>query len=337
MSAPTSFPPKAPKRAVDSDSRQLAGVLLEMAGLGKPAEIRPLGRHSNAHYLIRGGDGGRYVLRRFKENPPPHSARVRCERECWIYEQLAVTGAPVPRLLAASTEPGAQAMLTAYVEGDHLGTIVPRLPNDRAASAWSSCGRTLAAVHAIDGRRAAAAGCERVGIEHPAASRGPWHYEEALSYLEQLAIARPDVGSLSELAAAVNDALPLYRRAPLVLCQYDAHLWQFLVAHDSQGQWRCTAILDWEHADLDDPDWDLAQLDGFRFAPVGAVPGDFFAGYGRTPASPLYTLYRLERAAWILSRHASGGHDWLALSVPLAEQLIRGLLARPDELREQIR
>ena len=160
---------------------------------------------------------------------------------------------------------------------------------------------------------------------------------QALSYLEHLAIARPDVGSLSELAAAVNDALPLYRRAPLVLCQYDAHLWQFLVAHDSQGQWRCTAILDWEHADLDDPDWDLAQLDGFRFAPVGAVPGDFFAGYGRTPASPLYTLYRLERAAWILSRHASGGHDWLALSVPLAEQLIRGLLARPDELREQIR
>jgi hypothetical protein len=157
-----------------------------------------------------------------------------------------------------------------------------------------------------------------------------------LTYLGGLASVRHDLGPLNELVAAVNDALALYQRAPLVLCQYDAHLWRFLVARDARGQWRCTPILDWEHADLDDPDWDLAQLDGFRWTTVGAVPGDFFAGYGRTPTSPLYTLYRRERAAWILSRHAAGDHDWLELSVPPAEQLIRRLLAQAHELREQI-
>ena len=86
--------------------------------------------------------------------------------------------------------------------------------------------------------------------------------------------------------------------------------------------WECTAILDWEHADLDDPDYDLAQLDGFRFAPVGPVPPEFFAAYGRTPSSPLYSLYRVERAAWILDAHARGV-AWPAESVPLAESFLR--------------
>lgn len=317
-------------------ARDLAASLLEKAGLGAMADIRPLGLHSNAHYVISGSDGGRYVLRRFEEKGPPHAARVRLERECWVYEQLTLCGAPVPRLLAASNEPGAEAMLTVHVEGEHLGTVLPTLPEHEAAGAWSSCGRALAAVHAVDGRRAAAAGCERVGIKHPDASRGPWHYDEALSNLVLLGSARRDLGSLDELVAAVNHALPLYRRAPLALCQYDAHLWQFLVAPDAQGRWRCTAILDWENADLDDPDWDLAQLDAFRWTNVGAVPMHFFSGYRRVPASPLYTLYRLERAAWILARHAGGGHDWLALSVPPAERLIRRLLARPAGLRREI-
>jgi hypothetical protein len=46
-------------------------------------------------------------------------------------------------------------------------------------------------------------------MKRPTESRGPWHYEEALTSLEQLATARPDLGSLSELAAAVRDAQPV--------------------------------------------------------------------------------------------------------------------------------
>jgi hypothetical protein len=45
-------------------------------------------------------------------------------------------------------------------------------------------------------------------------------------------------------------------------------------------------------------------------------------------------LYRLEPAPWILSRSASVGYEWLALSVPLAERLIATFLARPKALRE---
>jgi aminoglycoside phosphotransferase (APT) family kinase protein len=327
-----SFPAKRAEAAL----RELAGSLLARAGLGTIVDIQPAAMHSNAHYVVEAGEGGRYMLRCFKENAAPHTALARLDRECWAYRQLALAGAPVPRLLAWSRERGAEAMLTTFVEGRHLGTIVPNLRPRAAASAWSSCGGALAAVHAIDGRRAAEAGCEGVGIKHPTASRGLWHFQQALMSLEQLATARSDLGPITDLAAAVTEAQPLYEQAPLVLCQFDAHLWQFLVACDEEDRWHCTAILDWEHSDLDDPDWDLAQLDGFRFGKLDVVPHEFFAGYGRVPSSPLYTLYRLERAAWILSHGTSVASDWLALSIPLAERFITALLASPDALREQI-
>jgi aminoglycoside phosphotransferase (APT) family kinase protein len=276
------------------------------------------------------------MLRCFKENAPPHTALARLDRECWAYRELAHAGAPVPHLLAWSSERGAEAILTTLVEGQHLGTTVSNLPPGAAATAWASCGSALAAVHEIDANRAADAGCERVGIKHPTTSRGLGHYEEALTWLEQLGAVRSDLGSLAEISAAVTEAQPLYEKAPLVLCQYDAHLWQFLVARDEEDQWQCTAILDWEHSDLDDPDWDLAQLDGFRWAQLDLVPSAFFAGYGRAPSSPLYTLYRLERSAWILSHSAQTASEWLALSVPPSERFVTALLARTKALREQI-
>jgi len=312
----------------EGDSFELASTLLEDAGLGRVVEIWPLGTYSNAHFVVVAGSDDRYVLRRFREQPPPHTARVRLDRERWTCRQLQEAGVPVPAVLAWSSEPGAEATLCRLVEGAHLGTALPAMPEKETATAWSSCGRAFAAVHSIDAQRAAAAGCEQVGIRSPDRSRGPWHHEEALTYLGQLGEARPDLGPLDALIEAVREALPLYERAPLAICQCDAHLWQFLVARTEDGDWRCTAILDWEDADLDDPDWDLAQLDGFRWTGVGPVPDSFFAAYGRRPTSPLYPLYRLERAAWILSSHATGGHEWLDLSVPPAERFVRGLLAQ---------
>jgi len=49
---------------------------------------------------------------------------------------------------------------------------------------------------------------------------------------------------------------------------------------------------------VDDPDWDFAQLEVFRFAPVGEAPGRFFAGYGReTTSSALSpTRFSLQKA-----------------------------------------
>ena len=336
MGKPTSCPATPQPHHAESAIRELAELLLARAGLGKIGDIQPAAMHSNAHYVIKSGEGSRYMLRCFKENAPPHTALARLDRECWAYRQLAHAGTPVPHLLAWSRERGAEAMLTTLVEGQHLGTIVPNLPTRAAASAWLSCGTALAAVHAIDAHRAADAGCEQVGIKNPATSRGLWHHEQAQIWLEQLGAVRSDLGSLAELAAAIAEAEPLYEKAPLVLCQYDAHLWQFLVTGGEEYPWRCTAILDWEHSDLDDPDWDLAQLDGFSWGQLGAVPGAFFAGYGRSPSSPLYALYRLERAAWILARSAKTASDWLAMSIPLSERFITDLQAHTKALREQI-
>jgi len=259
------------------------------------------------------------VLRRYAEKPPPHTAIMRLRRERWAYRALDRADAPVPSVLATSEAAGAEALLLTHASGSHLGTVVSQRPPAPVAEAWRSCGRAFAAVHSVDS--VMAAGWEQVGISAPEAPRGVYHQDEALGHLARLERARPDLGALDRLRAAVLEAGPLYERAPLALCQFDAHLWQFLVASVGRG-WVCTAVLDWENADFDDPDFDLAQLDGFRFAPAGPVPAAFFEGYGRTPDSPLYWLYRLERAAWTLAAHAEGA-GWLQLSVPPAERLVR--------------
>ena len=274
------------------------------------------------------------VLRRYEQLPEPHAALARLRRERWALETLRAADVPVAVPLASCEEAGAEALLLTFAECELLGNLVARLPQVEVETGWRNAGRALAAVHAVDRARAVAAGCERAGIRAPEASRGPYHQEEALANLARLRDTRPDLPSLEPLQAVVDRAGPLYESAPLALSQSDAHLWQFLLARRG-SEWVCTAILDWEHVDLDDPDWDLAQLDVFRFAPVGEVPKAFFSGYGRTPRSPLYTLYRLERAAWVLDASVRG-EEWVALSIPLAEGFVRRLLARPDALRDAV-
>jgi aminoglycoside phosphotransferase (APT) family kinase protein len=268
--------------------------------------------------------GTRAVVRRYRPQPAPHTAPARLRRERWALSTVRAAHAPVPRVLASTEEPGRESLLLELAEGELLGSVVRRLSPEEADSAWAAAGRALAAVHSVDGARAEAAGCEAAGIPAPFSSRGLYHLEEALAHLDALSRSRPDLPPLQPLRTTVEDARPLYEAAPLVLCQYDVHLWQFVLARRSTG-WECTVILDWEHADLDDPDWDLAQLDVFRFEDVGPTPPAFFEAYGREPGA-LYPLYRLERAVWILDAFARG-EDWLALSAPPAEAYLRTVLA----------
>jgi aminoglycoside phosphotransferase (APT) family kinase protein len=284
--------------------------------------------------VVTDAAGKRVILRWYRERPEPHTALARLRRERWVLGTLLAAGAPVAEVLATCEEAGAEALLLEFAPGELLGSLVARMSARDAAPVWSAAGRALARAHAVDNARAASSGCESAGIRAPAASRGRYHYDEACEHLAKLGSSRPGLAPLEPLRAIIELALPLYEHAPLVLCQYDAHLWQFVLAR-SEADWACTAILDWEDADLDDPDWDLAQLDVFRFEPIGATPEAFFAGYGRTPTSPLYTLYRLERAAWTLDAYA-GGAEWLALSAPPAELLVRAVLARPQRLRERV-
>lgn len=286
--------------------------------------IEPLAPTTNRHFLITDDAGTRVILRQYcrtRTRPAPSS---RFKRERWALATLAAAGAPVPRVLASSGTAGAEAILVELAEGTVLGSLVRRLQADEAESAWRAAGRALARVHAVDGQTAEAAGCEHAGIRAPQASRGPYHCHEARAILDRLAFSRPDLPGLGALTELVEDARPQYERAPLALCQYDVHLWQFVLSRRGTD-WDCTAILDWESVDLDDPDWDLAQMDGFRFEGVGPTPPAFFAAYGREPRV-LYPLYRLERAAWMLDAFARG-EDWLALSVPPAEAYLRKVLA----------
>jgi aminoglycoside phosphotransferase (APT) family kinase protein len=312
-------------------SEELAHVLYREAGLGAPVALGRFGVASNTHLRVTAATGEHHVLRHYRESES-RAAVTRMRRERWTLELLGGRGVPVPEVLASSEAEAA--LLLRFVVGEELGTVLVRLEPTEAADAWRSSGAVLAACHRIDAATAAEAGCERVGIDRPDTSRGPWHRDQARANLADLAAARPDVAALADFVGLVERAAPLYERAPLALCQCDAHLWQFLIADGVEG-WRCTALLDWEDADLDDPDWDLAGLDCFRWTTVGAVPDAFFAGYGRRPCSPLYHLYRLERAAWILTAWARG-ERWVELSVPPAERFVRELAARSDALRATI-
>jgi aminoglycoside phosphotransferase (APT) family kinase protein len=304
------------------------------AGLDAVAHIKRAVAGSNENFVVTVGSGARVVLRRYEQQLEPHTALARLRRERWALQTLRAVGAPVGGVLASCEEPGREALLLEFVEGELLGSLAARLPAADAAPAWTAAGRAFAAVHAVEGARAAAAGCKLAGIRAPETSRGPYHQQETIENLRRLGRSRPDLRSLWPLRAIVERAGPLYEKAPLALAQSDAHLWQFAVA-ERGGGWECTAILDWEHVDLDDPDWDLAQLDVFRFAPVAETPKAFFAGYGRTPTSPLYLLYRLERAAWVLDAHVRG-EAWVALSLPLAESFVAALLDRPDPLGDAV-
>jgi aminoglycoside phosphotransferase (APT) family kinase protein len=286
--------------------------------------IEALSPTQNSHFLVTDAAGTQVILRHYRRTRSRGDPGSRLKRERWALTTLTAAGAPVPRLLTSSEAPGAEAILMELAEGAVLGSLVRRLPPAEAESAWRAAGRALAAVHAVGGRAAEAAGCEQAGIRAPRASRGPYHYDEARASLERLASSRPDLAGLRALTELVEEARPQYERAPLAVCQYDVHLWQFVLARRG-SEWECTAILDWETVDLDDPDWDLAQLDGFRFEEVGPTPPAFFAAYGREPRG-LYALYRLERAAWILDAFARG-EDWLALSVPPAEAYLRKVVA----------
>jgi aminoglycoside phosphotransferase (APT) family kinase protein len=229
-------------------------------------------------------------------------------------------------------KPGAAALLMELVEGEELGSLVVRVPPAEAEGAWIAAGKALRLVHQITERYAVSLGCEAVGM--PPGSRGRYHVDEMLAVLERLLASRPDLGDYKGLAEIVERALPLYESAPRSLVQSDTHLSQFLVRRDGLG-WRCTAILDWEHADLDDPDWDLARLDVFRWNDFGFTPPAFFAGYGRAPKQPLRDLYRFYGAAWVLDAAARGA-TWVTASCRLAEETVRGLTGRLETLREEV-
>jgi hypothetical protein len=74
------------------------------------------------------------------------------------------------------------------VEGEPLGTLAPDL-----RPAWHVSDRALARVHTVKGWAASRVGCEQVGIRASTASRGPYHYGQALANLAQLAGARSDL------------------------------------------------------------------------------------------------------------------------------------------------
>ena len=107
---------------------------------------------------------------------------------------------------------------------------------------------------------------------------------------------------ISHLENVLLPAVPLLNASPVGLLHNDPHPWNVLV-HRVNGQWTCSAWLDWEYAWSGDPVWDLVRMDLFRMKPIGPTPAAFYEGYGSRPQEPNRSIYELSIYLWMANQY----------------------------------
>ena len=108
-----------------------------------------------------------------------------------------------------------------------------------------------------------------------------------------------------------------------------------MLVHEVDGQWRCSAWLDWEYAWSGDPTWDLARLEIFRLKPIGPTPAAFYEGYGIVPNDPEWSIYELSIYLWMANQYLDGEVDEERVLMPTYEAAMR-YLGRIDGVVERI-
>ncbi|HZD22717.1 MAG TPA: hypothetical protein VE569_04860 [Acidimicrobiia bacterium] len=87
-------------------------------------------------------------------------------------------------------------------------------------------------------------------------------------------------------------------------------------------------MLDWEHAWVGDPTWDLVRMDLFRLKPKGPTPNAYWQGYGRHPTEPQASFYELQINLWMANQYLDGSQALLPtyeLALTYVEDLDRQL------------
>lgn len=275
------------------EPQQTLRPLLDAAGLRHaPEAVEPLVGQGALNRHWRVVVGGRTLVLREYHWPFASPAPDRARREARVLTLLETNAVPAPRLVARSDG----ALLLTFEPGQLLGELAadPPVDFDRA---WEQTGRALRAVHEI------------VPPSHlhdllaGGPQRGPssWYERVAAEVDAHLALVRETRPELEVDAGRVRrlfeQARPLLAARPTRLLHGDAQPWNVLVDH-TEGRWVCSALLDWEFAELGDPIWDLVRFHRLRRRPLGPSPRAFFTGYGQRGPTAVWTLYELALYLW---------------------------------------
>jgi aminoglycoside phosphotransferase (APT) family kinase protein len=300
--------------------------------------------HSNETFLVRRGRE-QWILRRPPRVPLAPTAHDMA-RESRILAALGSTSVPVPRLVAACTDPvviGAPFHLTARIDGWVIRESVPDafLADTDGARVGEAFVDALAALHAADWR---ALGLADFGRPEGFLERQVARWTRQLESYRQRPL--PDMDALAAWLATHRPA-----GEPPTIIHGDYHLDNVIFAPVVPP--RVAAILDWETATLGDPLVDLGLATALWPEPgepsllLGGLPlGSLGLGSRRglvtryaertgrgLDALPYYQALGLFRLACILegswARHVHGAAD-----DPMFASLERGVPAMARRARE---
>jgi fructokinase len=237
------------------------------------------GGYSNANILLVSHTGEQYVLRRYLN----HNS---CAIEAALAERLDSI-VPVAEVISADadgTAAGQPVMVSRFMPGTLVSTILPDLDPGEARALGRSVGAVLAAIGTITFPRPgffegpdlvpAPGGMETIadlpGFVDRCLRTGNAHH--ALTPAEQ--------DALRQHAAAAAPALDTIRGARQ-LVHSDLNP-KNLLATQHNGNWTVTAVLDWEFAFSSSPMFDIGNMLRFPSELPPAFAEGFIAGYAGT-------------------------------------------------------
>ncbi len=265
---------------------------------------RDEGRHQLVSFSLAWREGNRprvepLIVRRYADRwtwwsvEDEEKAAREWEVGCWLYRQ----GLPVPPLYASGTAGQAPYLLTARPSGrpqPAAGSADLEAYAERAAS-------LLARLHRLDPPTDVRRVLPKVQVEGEIAR---------LSSLARTCSDRGLVEALDELAQIEVEAYPL--------CVLHGDLEAGRLYVDARG---VTAVVDWEHAALGDPRWDLARVGiVLRRQEAGPHAERFYRAYEAqvglaigemTTWETLAGVQQWTTLAWLEARGAAGAGDAL--------------------------
>ena len=242
--------------------------------VGRVASLRPLaGGYSNDNALVVTEAGERYVLRRYRG----HNA---CAVEAALARRL--TGVvPVAEVVAADPSgerAGEPVLVCRFMPGTLVGDLLPGLAPAPASALGRAAGTALAAIGSVT--------FDRPGFFDAALVPGPPGLEPTGGlgeFVERClgtgnagaALSDAEQDGLRDLARRWEPGLAsLHGSRQLVHADFNP---KNLLASLVAGQWRISAVLDWEFAFSSSPLYDVGNMLRHE-RPAGFVNG-FLAGY----------------------------------------------------------
>jgi aminoglycoside phosphotransferase (APT) family kinase protein len=237
------------------------------------------GGYSNANILLVADTGEHYVLRRYLH----HNT---CAVEAALATRLAGI-VPVADVIAADAEgttAGQPVMVSRFMPGDLISTLLPEHDPGEAASLGRSVGAVLAEIGTVT--------FSRPGLfNSPDLVPGPDGMEPTADlpvFVDRClrtgnahhALTLAEQDALRQHAAAAAPALDAIRGAHQ-LVHSDFNPKNLLATHHN-GNWTVTAVLDWEFAFSSSPLFDIGNMMRFRNKRPPAFTEGFIAGYTQT-------------------------------------------------------